>query len=89
MNQDEIILCKCHNSEHQIIFKWFDDEIIGGQVYVDILINPEYKWWKRIKEAIKYIFGYRSRYGMFDEFILDKKDVPKLEKIVEYLKKTK
>lgn len=88
MEQNELILCKCGSSEHQIIFKWFDDDIIDGQVYMDVLINPEYKWWKRVIRAIKYIFGYRSKYGMFDEIILDKKDIPKLKRIVEYLKKT-
>ena len=88
MEQNELIICKCHNSEHQIIFKYWDDDL-HDYVYMDVLINPEYKLWRRIKEAIKYIFGYRSKYGMFDEFILDKKDIPKLEKIVEYLKKSR
>lgn len=84
MRNDEFLICKCCNSEHQMRFMWWDD----GQVYVDVLLNPEYRWWKRIIRAIKYIFGYRSKYGMFDEFILDKNDVPKLEKIIEYLNKT-
>ena len=36
--------------------------------------------------SIKYIFGHRSKYGDFDEMIIKKEDVWKLEKIVEYLK---
>lgn len=89
MTQDEIIICKCGNDEHQILFHWFEDEVLGGEVYMNVLINPEWNWGKRIKEGIKYILGHRSKYGMFDEFILDKKDIPKLEKIIEYLKKTR
>lgn len=87
MEQNELLLCQCGNSEHQIIFKYWDDDL-NDYVYMDVLINPEYRWWKRVIEAIKYIFGYRSKYGMFDEFVLDKKDIPKLERIIEYLKKT-
>lgn len=88
MRNDEIIICKCASDEHQIVFHWWDEDI-GDVVYMEVLLNPEYRWWRRIIEAVKYIFGYRSKYGMFDEFILDKKDIPKLEKIIEYLKKTK
>lgn len=89
MRNDEILICKCCSDEHQIIFHWWDDEIIGGEVYVEVLLNPEWRWYRRIWEAIKYIFGHRSKYGMFDEIILDKNDIPKLEKIIEYLKQTK
>jgi len=39
--------------------------------------------------GIKYIFGYQSKYGAFDEFIINPKDANKLEKIVKYLKSDK
>ena len=44
-------------------------------------------FWDRLKHGIKYIFGYRCMYGDFDEVILKKEDVHKLERIVEFLKK--
>ena len=88
MRNDEILICKCHSPEHQILFRWWGDDE-NGEVYMEVLLNPEYIWWKRIWVAIKYIFGYKCKYGMFDEVILNKKDIPKLEKIVEYLKKTR
>lgn len=40
-----------------------------------------------VKHGIKYIFGYRSMFGDFDEFIFKKEDVHKLERVVEFLKK--
>lgn len=88
MRNDEIIICKCSSTEHQIHFGWWDEDE-DGDVYMSVLLNPEYKWWKRIVLAVKYIFGYKCKYGQFDEVILDKKDIPKLEKIIEYLKKTR
>lgn len=89
MRNDEFLICKCCNSKHQMRFIWWDDGDNDGEVYVEILLNPEYRWWKRVIGAVKYIFGYRSKYGMFDEIILDKKDIPKLEKIIEYLKRSR
>ena len=44
-------------------------------------------FWQRLVNGFKYIFGYKSKYGDFDEMIIKKEDVRKLEKIVEYLKK--
>jgi hypothetical protein len=37
--------------------------------------------------GIKYIFGYKCRYGAFDEFIVNPKDADKIQEIVYYLKK--
>ena len=37
---------------------------------------------------MKYIFGYRSRFGDFEEFIFNPNDAERLEKIVEFLKKS-
>lgn len=37
--------------------------------------------------AIKYIFGYKSMHGHFDEFIFKKSNTDKLQKVVNFLKK--
>lgn len=36
--------------------------------------------------AIKYIFGYQSVYGHFDEFFFKKSDADKLLKVVNFLR---
>lgn len=62
-------------------------------IYYVMVIGQLSGWWKitnrkrRIINAIKYIFGYRSRYGHFDEFIFQKKDAHKLVKIAKHLDK--
>jgi hypothetical protein len=40
-----------------------------------------------VKYGIKYIFGYKSRYGAWDEFLLNPEDADKLQDVVNYLKK--
>ena len=82
----ETLICQCNSEEHQFSFVWFEDEHGKGEVFMEIHLTP-HTLWGRLKNAIKYIFGHRSVYGDFDEVILKKEDVHKLEKIVEFLKK--
>lgn len=81
--EHEIIICKCNNIEHQLIFSYFPEN--NGEVYMYVHLVPENNIFKRIWKAIKYIFGYRSMYGHFDEFIFDKSDSYKLAKILKHL----
>ena len=81
-----LFTCKCGNVEHQLIFSYFEDFDNYKEVYVSVHLCPETNIWKRLINGIKYIFGYRSKYGHFDEFIFNEKDVHKLEEIIKYLK---
>ena len=82
---NELFICQCHNTEHQLIFSYFPEDE-DKDVYMSVHLIPEYRLWKRIWRAIRYIFGYRSRYGHFDEFIFKKSDAKRLQKVVDYLK---
>lgn len=82
--EHELFICLCNNTEHQLIFSYFKDDE-DRDVYVSVHLTPEYKIWKRIWMTVKYIFGYRSCYGHFDEFIFKKSDAPKLVKIAKAL----
>lgn len=82
--EKEFFICQCNNTEHQLVFNYFKDDI-GGDVYVEVHLVPD-SFWKRIKNAVKYIFGHRSKYGDFDEFIFKKEDANKLQEVVDYLK---
>lgn len=84
--QRETLICQCHSVEHQISFSWIEDKELEGEVYMEIHF-AKLSFWDRLKHRVKYIFGYRCRYGDFDEVTLKKNDVHKLEKVVEFLKK--
>lgn len=82
--EQEFFICQCNNIEHQMVFRYFKDDDFGD-VYVTIHLVPD-SFWKRIKNAFKYIFGYKSKYGDFDEFILKPTDADRLQEIVNYLR---
>lgn len=79
---EELILCNCGDSEHQCIVT--SDE---GYAYMEVHLVHYTSFWTRLKYAIKYIFGYKCKYGAFDEIILRKTDAPKFRKIADYLEK--
>lgn len=81
---NDLFICQCYNTEHQLIFSYFPEE--KGDVYVSVHLTPEYRIWKRIWIAIKYIFGYKCKFGHFDEFIFKRTDADKLQSVVNYLK---
>ncbi|MBR1436345.1 MAG: hypothetical protein IJ584_14685, partial [Bacteroidales bacterium] len=58
-----------------------------GEVYIAVHLNKK-PFWKRLKYAIKYIFGYQCKYGAFDEIILNPDDAERLQKVVDYLRKS-
>ena len=81
----EILICDCYSVEHQLVFR-YDNDDVHPEVYVSVhLINRGF--FSRLKYGLMYIFGYQCRYGAFEEFIINPSDVKPLKKIVKYLKK--
>lgn len=76
MEKTEIFICECGSLEHSYAF-WYDDE------FNDVHFMPHLKqhrnFFKRISIAIKYIFGYKSRYGDFDSMIINPEDIKKIK----------
>lgn len=83
--KEELLICECSNAEHQLIFRYFEDDDLK-EVYMTTYLSEYNDFWNRLKYAIKYVFGFKSKYGAFDEFILRKEDADKLQSIVDYLK---
>lgn len=82
---NELFVCQCGSHEHQLIFRYFTEDE-DQEVYVTVHLSPG-NWWERLKNGIRYIFGYRSKYGEFDEFIFRREDAERLQGVVNYLKK--
>ena len=70
--KNEILICECGSAEHQMVLHFDDDKDLGRQVFVEIHLVP-LVWYKRLWLGIKYIFGYKCKYGNFEEVILSSK----------------
>lgn len=76
-----LLICMCESVDHQAVLSYFDDD--DDCLYLSVHLHNGRSVWQRIKYAFKYVFGYKSRYGAFDEMMLDKEGVTKLRKVLE------
>lgn len=66
--QDEFfVTCKCTSMDHIVRFSYEPDDC---ELYVTVHLAP-LPFWKRVKNALRYVFGRRSRYGDHEEVIVD------------------
>jgi len=79
---NKLFICRCDSTEHQLIFSYLPDD---KEVYVSVHLIPVI-FWKRLINAIKYIFKHKSKYGDFEEFIFRSEDADKLQSVVNYLR---
>jgi hypothetical protein len=84
--KDDIIICSCGSVEHQVIIRVIKGE---PEVYLTIHLQQYKSFWKRLWVGLKYAFGYTSRYGEWDEIILDKSHATAFRRVSDYLRKQK
>ena len=73
-------ICACHSLEHQYTF-WYDDE--DNNVYFQPhLYDGTFPWYKRFIRRIAYVFGYKTRFGAWDEVIINNDDIPKIKQFL-------
>lgn len=84
MDKVDIIICECFTPEHQIIF-FYDEE--SNELTARIHLKTYKNVFKRLYTAIRYVFGYKSRFGEWDNFIVNPNDAEKLIGILQQYKK--
>lgn len=77
----DIFICDCHSLEHQYSF-WYDSE--ENELYFEPHLHNGGSWYIRFWNRLKYLFGYKSRFGAFDEVIINPNDAIE---IIKYLEK--
>ena len=86
MSQNNHLVLICNSTEHQIVFhKSTGNDWYPPEVYAHVHLVRR-SFWYRIKYGLKYIFGYKSQYVAWDEFILDDSHIKDLETIIQHLK---
>lgn len=82
----QILICQCHSYDHMIHIFYDKDEQDPSMsdVAISVHLRP-LRWYERIWHAIKYVFGFRSRYGDFDEFLFKPEDYKALKDAAKYL----
>ncbi len=60
-----LFTCRCYSIEHSFVVS-ADDEDLFIEVHLAAL-----PFWSRVKHAINYVIGRKSKWGDFEEILLD------------------
>lgn len=82
--EQELYVCDCGDVSHQFIVSWYpDDEDWNDLLYFQVHLNQSNGFWRRLWDAIKYVFGFKCRFGSFDEILVNKYDAKRLKNSLE------
>jgi hypothetical protein len=76
-----VLVCDCSSREHQIIIQHDNDDNL---TYCHIHL-VKHGFWRRVEAGLKYIFGYKCRYGEWDEFIFKPEHAKQLRELSDLL----
>jgi hypothetical protein len=86
-NTTEHFECECSSDEHTLKFTL--DELTGDiadlEIWTSVFLNQG-GFWQRLRTAIKYLFGYKCKYGHFDCFIMRPVDVNRMMNLLQKYK---
>lgn len=75
-NVEEFFVCECSDITHQMLYTDFPNADGSYDVaYLEIHMAQSEPWYKRIWIAIKYVFGYRTKYGHWDTILFKDADL--------------
>jgi hypothetical protein len=81
--------CVCYSDEHRLTFQ-IDNDIEDGwkpEFYTSIFLAQNSNLFKRIWIAFKYILGYKCKYGHWENFVMNEKDIDRMLIVLQNYKK--
>jgi hypothetical protein len=80
----EFLECSCGSDEHTLRFILSMDED-EPEIYTTVHLGSYPRGWKRVWIGIRYIFGYKSKYGAWDCFLMKAADAERLQFMLQRL----
>ena len=85
MEKTEFLVCKCHDVSHQLVLGTFEptedeERVVYGSFHIVHL-----EFWERLKNATKYLFGRKRKYGDFGTLLLRPEDADRMECFADFL----
>jgi hypothetical protein len=75
----DLFICRCGSLEHMFVVS-----ADGDECFIEVHLAPA-PWYKRVIYSIRYLFGWRSKWGDFDEILLDPETAVNLaDKLLEW-----
>ena len=87
MTETYHVICECHSPDHVLQFSHAEGMDEDQICWTQVQLHQYRSIWQRLVVAVKYVFGYKCRYGHFDEFIWNHEHAEKLEELAKLLRK--
>lgn len=78
--------CGCSNLHHAVRFTFHPSlphDSGPFEAYVDVSLDYEIAWWRRLRVALRYLFRRVCGYGDAAEIVIREQDLPKIRAWVE------
>lgn len=79
----DTLICECASVEHQIVFRYLNDD---NELYAEIFLHNHDNFFKRLWTAIRYVFGYKCKYGEWDSIIISENNKHQFQKALDKIK---
>ncbi len=72
MEKELFVRCICGSLDHQLVMSWdpSEDEPQWQMLYIEIYLVSYQSFFQRLWRAVRYVFGYKCRYGNWDEMLV-------------------
>jgi hypothetical protein len=77
----EFVVCVCNHLDHLVVLNVNEDKT-NTDITIEVHLSP-LPLYKRLINAVKYVFGIRSRYGDYEEVVIDKEKAIQLKNFFE------
>ena len=81
----ETFICQCSSIQHQVRFYIYDEDELGVQAHLVTHRN----FFKSLWVGLRYAFGYRSRFGEWDDMLMGVKDQETLYRVLHTMKRAR
>lgn len=78
------VSCDCGSPEHTLRFIL---DLEGQMIHTEVYLNNYNNVFKRMWIALKYVFGYTSKYGHFDCTVMDVETASQLIQMINMLRR--
>ena len=85
--EQDLVICSCGDVNHQLIISTFEYTTSNGKDDIDCFIQihlNKHNFWNRLKIGLKYILGFPSKFGAFDEIVVNQENATKIKNCMEY-----
>ena len=83
LEKEQLFICECNSLDHVMLLSYDNED---NTAYINIRLSTHHGFFNRLWRGLQYAFGRKSRFGDFDEFIIQPDDALKMIETLSRIK---